>query len=152
MNISDPILPFQTTPGSCRQKSRTPDPEPLVQRSRGTFTVVEVPLLIHHEGLDFRAVISAEGKRSGVLRPELVLPGTSEIDGVHQGQPGHAVEVVSGEQSTNLTCKEHVWVKRILTVRKCDQTTIICSLLKNVAIKTYCTDAFILPIISTFLR
>lgn len=152
MNISDPRLTFQTAPGSRRQKSRTPDPEPLVQHSRGTFTVVEVPLLIHHEGLDFRAVISAEGKRSGVLRPELVLPRTSEIDGVHQGQSGHAVEVVSRQQRTNLTCTERVWVKRILTVGKCDQTRIIYTLLKNGAIKTYCTDKFLLHIISNFFH
>lgn len=57
-------------------------------------TIVEVSLLVHHECLDFRAVISAEGKGPGVLRPELVFPGASEINCVHQGQTGHAAEVI----------------------------------------------------------
>lgn len=46
-------------------------------------TVIEVALLVHHERLDFRAVVPAEGEGPGVLRSELVLPGASEVDGVH---------------------------------------------------------------------
>lgn len=69
-------------------------------------TIVEVSLLVHHERLDFRAVIFAEGEGSGVLWPKLVFPGASEVDGVHQGQAGHAAEVLGGQQLTDLTYRE----------------------------------------------
>lgn len=57
-------------------------------------TIVEVSLLVHHECLDLRAVVFAEGEGPGVLWPELVFPGAPEVDSIHQGQPGHAAEVL----------------------------------------------------------
>lgn len=57
-------------------------------------TIVKISLLVHHQGLDLRAIISAEGKGSGVLWPELIFPGSSEIDGVHQSETGDAAEIL----------------------------------------------------------
>jgi len=70
---------------------------------RGYGTVVEVSLLVHHVGLDLGAVVPAEGEGPGVLRSELVLPGAPEVHGVHQGQPGHAAEVLRRQQLVDLT-------------------------------------------------
>lgn len=58
------------------------------------LTIVEVSLLVHHECLDFGAVVFAEGEGSGVLWPKLVFPGAPEVDGVHKGQSGHAAEIL----------------------------------------------------------
>lgn len=71
-------------------------------------TVVEVSLLVHHERLDLGAVVPAEGEGPGVLGPELVLPGASEVDGVHQGQAGDAAEVAGRQQLSDLTWRERL--------------------------------------------
>lgn len=57
-------------------------------------TVVEVTLLVHHKRLDFRTIVPAEGESPGVLWPELVFPGASEVDGIDQSQAGHTAEVL----------------------------------------------------------
>lgn len=79
------------------RNSRAPEKEPQIDthtHAKLILTIVEVSLLVHHERLDFRAVVFAEGEGSGVLWPELVFPGASEVDGVDEGQPGDAAEVL----------------------------------------------------------
>ena len=84
------------------------------------LTIVEVSLLVHHECLDFRAVILAEGEGSGVFWPELVFPGASKVDGVHKGQPCDAAEVLGWEQLRYLACREcFAWSVRIYTSVVC---------------------------------
>lgn len=73
--------------------SPTTHPPPPVQPWPGR-TVVEVSLLVHHEGLHLAAVVLTEGEGARVLRPELVLPVASEVDGIDQRQSSHAAEVV----------------------------------------------------------
>lgn len=103
MNILNPRLTFKITSelkfkGSSKKnqkKNLIRTTIPACRCIQLSLTIVEISLLVHHECLDFRAIVFAEGEGSGVFWSELIFPGASEVDGVNQGESSNAVEVLS---------------------------------------------------------